>query len=95
MPKTKTIPTCFFQKSVSAQSKTLLGRVVKLTSSRSTFSSIAIELNVPRDAIELNVPRDDVSSIAIELTFVNLGRGLKKKPVQSSLISVTPGRRIF
>ena len=47
----------------------------------SIFSSIAIELNVPRD---------EFSSVAIELTFVALRRGLKK-PVQSSLISVTPG----
>ena len=29
-------------------------------------------------AIELNVPRDEFSSIAIELTFVTLGRGFKK-----------------
>ena len=29
-------------------------------------------------AIELNVPHDDFSSIAIELTFVTLGHGLKK-----------------
>ena len=50
------------------------------------FSSIAFELNVPR--VEFN-------SIAIELTFsVVLRRGFKK-PVQSPLISVTPGRRIF
>ena len=35
----------------------------------SMFSSIAIELNVPRD---------DLSSIAIEITFVTLGHGLKK-----------------
>ena len=35
----------------------------------SIFSSIAIELNVPRDAF---------SSIAIELTFVILGHGFKK-----------------
>ena len=35
----------------------------------SMFSSIAIELNVPRD---------DFSSIAIELTFVILGHGFKK-----------------
>ena len=36
------------------------------------------------------------SSIAIEPTVsVALRRGLKKKPVQSFLISVTPGTRIF
>ena len=35
----------------------------------SIFSSIAIELNVPRD---------EFSSIAIELTFVALRRGFKK-----------------
>ena len=52
------------------------------------FSSIAIEL------VELNMPRDEFSSIAIKLTYVTLGRGLKN-PVQSSLISVTPGTRIF
>ena len=29
-------------------------------------------------AIELNVPRDDFSSVAIELTFVTLRHGFKK-----------------
>ena len=46
-------------------------------------------------AVELNVPRDAFSSIAIEPTAsVALRRGFEKK-VQSSLISVTPGTRIF
>ena len=35
-------------------------------------------------AIELNVPRDESSSLAIELTFVTLRRDFKK-PVQFSL----------
>ena len=52
----------------------------------STFSSITIELNVPLD---------EFSSSAIELTSVTFGHGLKKKPVQSSLILVTPGTWIF
>ena len=42
-----------------------LGRVVRQFSSRSR-------------AIELIVPRDEFSSIAIELTFVTLGRGFEE-----------------
>ena len=38
----------------------------------SIFSSIAIELNVPRDDFS------SISSIVIELTFVTLGYGFKK-----------------
>ena len=45
-------------------------------------------------AIELNVPCDEFSSIAIEPIIVSLGRGFKK-PVQSFLMSVTPGTRSF
>ena len=41
-------------------------------------------------AIELNVPRGEFSLIAIDLTFVTLGRGLKK--VGSVFLDVT---RIF
>ena len=41
-------------------------------------------------AIELNVPRGESSSIAIEQTFGTLRRTFKK-PIQSSLISVSKG----
>ena len=51
----------------------------------SIFSSIAIELNIPRD---------DFSSIAIQLTFVILGHALKK--AGSVLYDIcAPGTRIF
>ena len=47
--------------------------------------------------MELNVPRDKLSSIAIEITFVYLGRGVKKKtwdkdflnPITSVYICIT------
>ena len=54
----------------------------------------ALSVNFGSIATDLNVPRDDFSSLAIELTFVTLGHGFKK-PVQSSVVSVTPGTRIF
>ena len=61
-----------------------------LLSLRARFPSIISSIK-----IELNVSRDKLSSITIEITFsVALRRGFKK-PVQSSLISVTPGTKIF
>ena len=45
-------------------------------------------------AIELNVPRDDFSMIAIKLTFVTLGHGFKK--AGSVLFDIcAPGTRTF
>ena len=44
--------------------------------------------------IELNVPRDDFSSITIKPTFVTLGRGFKK--VGSVLFDIcAPGKGLF
>ena len=55
----------------------------------------ALSVNFSSIAIELNVPRDEFSSIAIEPTVsVALRRGFIKSRF-SSLISVTPGTRIF
>ena len=44
-------------------------------------------------AIELNVPRDDLSSIAITLTFVTLGHGLKKEAGSILFDICAPGTR--
>ena len=42
-----------------------------------SVSKGALSVNLSSIAIELNVPRDDFSLIAIELTFVAFGHGFK------------------
>ena len=43
-----------------------------------SVSKGALSVNFSSIAIELNIPRDDFSLITIELTFVILGHGFKK-----------------